>query len=115
MKGGDKRKNKPIKYGRKPSKAEYVEYDESARQEYVLGFHKRKVEKQKQRVEKAKLKKLEEKREHLREKRKELARVIPLVEKIDSVLNDKVNESMQETLGKKTKTTVIISEFDPNE
>jgi ribosomal RNA-processing protein 17 len=109
------RKPKPIVYGRRKASTEYIGYNEKDRQDFVLGFHKRKVEKQKQRVEKAKKKQLEEKREHLREKRKELQKVMSIVDQIDAVTEDSFGPTTQETVGKSTKTTVFISEFDPNE
>ena len=94
---------------------DYIEYNEKDRQEFILGFHKRKVEKHRVKVERAKERDLEEKRENKREKRKKLAKVIPMVKQIDSIQEDTFQKDIQETINPETKTTVFISEFDPND
>jgi hypothetical protein len=108
------KKSKP-KRPKKIVPVEYIEYNEKDRQEFVLGFHKRKVEKHKLKVQRAKERDLQDKRENKREKRKKLAKVIPMVKQIDSIQEDSFQKDIQETINTETKTTVFISEFDPND
>ncbi|EGF78338.1 hypothetical protein BATDEDRAFT_90914 [Batrachochytrium dendrobatidis JAM81] len=116
---------KKFKPARKPAKpkVESVQFDETARKDFLTGFHRRKVELHKKKVEKAKNRQKEEKREHRRERYSRLAAVMPKLEIIDSIGRGKAYsdtasdskdavESVSVIAAPKKVTTVTVTELD---
>jgi hypothetical protein len=112
-----KRKRDPyaIKKTKSKDRPQVVEYDDGARQEYLTGFHKRKLEKQKAGA----LKRAAAAAEELREARRERARPLSLVkdelERIEA-LNQEIREAAAAAAaaragggipGQATTTTII--------
>lgn len=104
------KKRKPIK------PVALVEYDEEKRQDYITGFHKRKVAIKKGKIAKAVEFQKEEKREHRREKRGQLYQLKGMMQVIDAVGS---KHSHVETVGKQkfneTITTVTVTAFEPDQ
>ncbi|TPX60531.1 hypothetical protein PhCBS80983_g01685 [Powellomyces hirtus] len=105
-----------------PAIAELV-YDESARTDYLTGFHKRKLEKKKAAIEKWELKQKEERRE-LRKENNKRHLIIEDLERIESVTQERAadaDELKETTLDVSTipsstrVTTVTISEWNPED
>jgi ribosomal RNA-processing protein 17 len=100
------RKDKPYKLNPKKI-TEYVAFDEKKRNDFVTGFHKRKMEIKKEKFGKYQQHLLDEKREKRREKESKVRSQIKQVKQIDAIQrkSDKVFESQD------MKITVTVEEL----
>ncbi|KAI8590866.1 nucleolar protein 12-domain-containing protein [Geranomyces variabilis] len=116
-------KARNLRSGRPNSAVAEVTYDDSARREFLTGFHKRKLEKKKAAIEKWAEKAKEERRE-LRKENNKRHLILDDLERIEAVTQeraaaaDEVKEKTVEVAtipSASTITTVTISDWNPEQ
>ncbi|KAJ3022693.1 hypothetical protein HKX48_005463 [Thoreauomyces humboldtii] len=123
MSSKQERAAKLARSGRPASAIAEVSYDDSARQDYLTGFHKRKLEKKKVAIAKYSEKMKEERRELRRENNKRHL-ILEDLERIEAVTQERAaaaNEIKERAVNVSTipsstrLTTVTISDWNPEE